>query len=850
MAYPHHIIEPKWQAFWEENGTFHAKRRPGHKKTYILDMFPYPSGAGLHVGHPLGYTATDILARKRRHEGYDVLHPMGWDAFGLPAENFALKTGTHPEVSTKENIKNFRRQVRSLGFSYDWSREISTTHPNYIRWTQWLFLQMFHKGLLYEQEKNMPFCPSCRAVCANEEVENGAHERCGTAVQQRPFRQWFFRITQYAERLLQDIDLLEGWPKGIREMQKNWIGKNTGVQIMFSVDPLKVAEKKEKTQKVFKKKEEAITVFSTRCDTLHTGFAVIVAPEHPIVSSLPTPKYAQKVADYCAAASQKTTIARTSTEREKTGVFTGRFARNPITNCLVPIFVSDFVLAEYGTGAVFASIHDERDLQFYKIYSKAAPEAFVQQSSDLVAIVPPASTGGEQAKIAALDTFFGGDGVLVNAGEYTGMSSAQAREAIADTLEKNGKGKRVTTYRLRDWVFTRQRFWGEPIPLVRDEHGEVLPLHPDELPLELPELPDFSPDAEGRPPLSRVQKWCNVRGLRTTDGVRIKTAPATEPLENFVRETSTMPNWAGSCWYYLRFMDPRNDQEFCSNQAQNDWGPVDLYVGGAEHAVLHLLYSRFWHKVLQDLGLVNTPEPFLQLKNQGLILGEDGQKMSKSRGNVVNPDTVVSEYGADTLRCFEMFLGPFEAVKTWDAKAIAGIQRFLEKTWRLFQKNANPNDIAMDPNAEQALHQAIQTVSSHIEDFRFNTAISALMVLVNTLSALPCVPRQALETLAILLSPFAPHLAEEVWKQQLGHSGGIAYAPWPQANAQHIRQAQVEIAVQVNGKLRGSFSAPADASKQDLLAAAWEVPNVAKYLENATVKKEIVVPKKLVGFVV
>ena len=858
--YDHRTIEQKWQKFWEQNKTFAAKTGSPKPKYYALDMFPYPSGAGLHVGHPEGYTATDIICRKKRHQGFEVLHPMGWDAFGLPAENYALKTGVHPAISTAENIKTFKRQIQSLGFSYDWEREFATTDEGYYKWTQWIFLQLFKKGLAYEKEMPMNWCPQCRVVAANEEVEQGTHERCGTPVERKNLRQWMFAITKYADRLLTDLDTLPEWPEAIRTQQKNWIGKSEGAEVDFEIQG----------------ENKKVSVYTTRIDTLFSGTFLILSPEHPLVSKITTDEQRSAVEQYQKDCAAKSDLERTELTKEKTGVFTGRYAINPATGEKMPIWISDFVLVSYGTGVVFADAHDERDFEMAKKFNIPLKVSIKPEDKE------------QWKSVEQLETCFSGEGILVNSGEFDGLTSAEARPRITEWLEKKQKARKKINFKLRDWIFTRQRFWGEPIPLVFDAEGKVYPLDDSELPLTLPEVDDYHPTVDGEPPLARAKEWVNVKGYITKEGT-VKTlkqgvaAPSGLEVQDFTRETSTMPNWAGSSWYWLRYMDANNEQEFCSKEADSYWGNVDLYVGGTEHAVLHLLYARFWHKVLYDLGLTHTIEPFKKLVNQGLILGADGEKMSKSRGNVVNPDEIVSEFGADTLRMYEMFMGPFDQAKPWATEAVGGMRKFLDKIWRMcgdwkineekaseeWKKEKQQEWEQSNSEIKKMLHKTIKKVGEDIDEFKFNTAISALMSFVNiclrtreedpkefssysstATSAGVYLPQVAIKDFVKLLSPFAPHLAEEIWSSVFGEKESIAYEPWPTYDPKYLVDDTVTYAVQVNGKLRGDFEISKDAGKEEAIAMAKEIEKVQKYLSEGEIKKEIFVPGKIVGFVV
>ncbi|MFO0748972.1 MAG: leucine--tRNA ligase [Myxococcota bacterium] len=812
-GYPHAEVEPKWQARWLAEKTFRAldpedPAAAGKPKFYALDMFPYPSGAGLHVGHPEGYTATDILSRMKRMKGFNVLHPMGWDAFGLPAEQHALATGTHPAATTRVNIDTFRRQIRRLGLGYDWDREVDTTDPKYYRWTQWIFLELHRLGLAYQAEIPVNWCPALGTVLANEEVKDGKSERGGHPVVRMPMRQWMLRITVYAERLLNDLETLD-WPESIKAMQRHWIGRSEGAEVDFAVEGPGV----EPGQKV--------RIYTTRPDTLFGATYLVLAPEHPLVAKVTTPAQKAAVEAYVATSSSKSDFDRTELAKEKTGVFTGGHAINPVNGKTIPIWIADYVLVSYGTGAIMAvPAHDQRDWEFARTMG--------------LPIVPVvAQLDGTPADISA--SAWAEEGIAVNSGPYDGLTTAEFKRKVAADLDARGQGKTAVNYRLRDWLFSRQRYWGEPIPMLHLEDGTTVALPHDALPLTLPEVASYQPSGTTESPLATLTDWVNT--VDPTSGRPAK------------RETNTMPQWAGSCWYYLRYMDPHNDAAAFAKQKADYWLPVDIYVGGAEHAVLHLLYARFWHKVLYDVGLVPCIEPFQKLVNQGMILGSDGQKMSKSRGNVVNPDDIVREFGADAMRLYEMFMGPLEAVKPWQTKDIVGIARFLDKVWRLGLKVAPDASTAMDADTTRAVHKAIAKVSDDIENLRFNTAISALMVLSNHLGKLELVPRAAMEALVLCLSPFAPHIAEELWSQ-LGHPESLARAPWPTWDPALTLESQVEVVVQVNGKIRSRMEVEKGTSQPVLEALARAQPRIAEMLEAQTVRKVIIVPDKLVNFVV
>jgi len=800
--YPFDHIEPKWQRYWLEHKTFAAKEDPTKPKLYVLDMFPYPSGAGLHVGHPEGYTATDIYCRYKRMRGFNVLHPMGWDAFGLPAEQYAIETGTHPAVTTRKNIDTFRRQIQMLGFSYDWDREVDTTDPQYYKWTQWIFLQLFKHGLAYEAEVPVWWCDGCKAVLANEEVNaDGTCDRKGhTEVYRRPLRQWLLRITAYAERLLADLELVH-WPQCIKEQQRNWIGRSEGANVQFAVAD----------------SDLKIEIFTTRPDTLFGATYMVLAPEHPLVDRVTTPQQRSAVDAYRAATAKKSELERGLADKEKTGVFTGGYAINPVNDEKIPIWIADYVMMGYGTGAIMAvPAHDTRDLEFARKFN--LPIRVVVRPTDQSDPVG-----------------FVGDGISVNSGLITGLPTPEAKKKITEWLAQRGVGKFAVNYKLRDWLFSRQRYWGEPIPIVHCEKCGAVPVPESELPLRLPEMSDYSPSGNAEPPLAKATEWVNCACPQC--GAAAK------------RETNTMPQWAGSCWYYLRYIDPHNSTAFVGKAKEKYWMPVDLYVGGAEHAVLHLLYARFWHKALYDLGHVSTPEPFLRLVNQGMILGEDNRKMSKSWGNVINPDDVVREYGADTLRLYEMFMGPLEATKPWSTEGVQGVYRFLGRVWRLYCDE--DGHIVVDhstPNEKllKVLHQTIKKVGEDTEALAFNTAIAQMMIFVNEVTAQPARPRAVLEPFVLLLAPYAPHLAEELW-QKLGHSRSLAYEPWPSYDSALLVEDTVEIVVQVNGKIRARLQVPSQIQNAELEKLALACADVQPFLNGKKVRKVIVVPGKLVN---
>jgi leucyl-tRNA synthetase len=858
MKYQCLEIEKKWQAYWDEHQTFLTTDSSGKPKIFVLDMFPYPSGAGLHVGHPEGYTATDILCRYKRMKGFHVLHPMGWDAFGLPAERYAMQTNIHPRVTTEDNIATFRRQIRMLGLSYDWSREINTTDPHYYKWTQWIFLKIYNswfdprikksrpietleeelsskgtaslgldtqfsaedwKGkskkerhdflakfrLAYVAEIPVNWCEGLGTVLANEEVAEWTEK--GYTVERRPMRQWMMRITAYAERLLEDSKELD-WPASTVEQQRNWIGRSEGAEIDF---PLKG-------------RSEVLRVFTTRADTLFGATYMVLAPEHPFVEALTEPRLRQKVEEYRSLASRKSDLER-GIEKDKTGVFTGAFAINPVTGREIPIWIADYVLMGYGTGAIMAVPgHDDRDAEFARKFSLP-----------IIKVVD----GGPDAPEIFVD-----DGVGINSanGEVSlnGLPTAEAKRVIAAWLEKKKLGKAAVQFKLRDWLFSRQRYWGEPIPIIHLEDGTMKALSEDDLPLLLPDLKKFQPSGTTESPLALATEWVKVRDQESGLSGR--------------RETNTMPQWAGSCWYYLRFIDPTNPKAFCSPDKERFWMPIDLYVGGSEHAVLHLMYARFWHKVLFDLGFVSTKEPFTKLRHQGIILGEDSRKMSKSRGNVVNPDDVISQYGADSMRLFEMFLGPLEEMKPWSTRGVEGVFRFLNRVWRLFVDetgNLNPAivDKAPPPDFERLYHQCVKKVGEDIESLRFNTAISQLMIFLNEAMKLDELPRETLEQFVLLLSPFAPHLSEELWLI-LGHQTSLAYEPWPGFDAVKTIEEKVEIVLQVNGKVRSKLEVAQGTSDKELEKMAFLDPNIQRHTEGKRIVRAIVVKNKLVNVVV
>lgn len=813
MRYPFTDIEATWQQYWEENKTFKAVEDYDKPKYYVLDMFPYPSGAGLHVGHPEGYTATDIVCRYKRMRGFNVLHPMGWDAFGLPAEQYAVKTGVHPAITTKQNVETFRRQMKMIGFSYDWDREVDTTDPKYVKWTQWIFTQLYKKGLAYMAEVPVNWCPELGTVLANEEVPEQVEK--GYTVVRRPMRQWMLKITEYAERLLADLEELE-WTESLKEMQRNWIGRSVGAEVRFGIEG----------------HDEDITVYTTRPDTLWGATYMVLAPEHPLVSEVTTDEQRSAVEEYVSAAALKNDMERTELAKEKTGVFTGAYAVNPMNDERIPIWIADYVLVTYGTGAIMAVPgHDERDWEFARTFGLEIREVI---------------KGGNVEEAAFTDTE---NGVAVNSDFINGLGYRKAFDRVVEWLEEKQLGHRKVNYKLRDWLFSRQRYWGEPFPIIHVQHPdgrEEIKLVPDEdLPVTLPEVESYKPSGTGESPLATIDAWVNTTDPET--GLPAK------------RETNTMPQWAGSCWYYLRYMDPANDEQFLEKKKEEYWGPVDLYVGGTEHAVLHLLYARFWHKVLYDLGYVSTKEPFMRLVNQGMILGEDGRKMSKSFGNVINPDDVIRDYGADTLRLFEMFMGPLEQVKPWNTKGVEGVHRFLNRVWRLFIKDDPDATVAeLDPSVQEVeadedalkiLHKTIKKVTEDIEGLRFNTAISQMMIFVNEMNKKDVRPKVVMEQFVLLLSPFAPHLAEELWRI-MGQRDTLAYVEWPAYDPAYTVEDEVEIIIQVNGKLRDKMLVAKGTAKDALEAAAKGNEKLQPHLEGKTIVKVIAVPDKLVNIVV
>ena len=846
--YPFESIEPKWQKFWEENKTFKAvedEKYPKEKRMYVLDMFPYPSAAGLHVGHPEGYTATDIYCRYLRMNGYNVLHPMGFDSFGLPAENYAIKTGTHPKTTTNANIEHFTKQIKSLGFSYDWDRCVSTCEPDYYKWTQWIFIQLYKKGLAYEAQTPINWCPSCMTGLANEEVKEGKCERCGSQVTHKTIRQWILKITEYADRLDKDLEGLD-WPESVKAMQHNWIGKSTGAEVTFTV-----------ADKDGNPTDKNLTVYTTRCDTLFGATYMVVSPEHQIIDSITTPEQADAVKKYQEDAAKKSDLERTDLAKDKTGVFSGSYAINPVNGKLIPIWIADYVLISYGTGAIMAvPAHDDRDWEFAKKFNLPIIEVL-------------------KSEVDVQKQAWTQDGIHVNSEFLDGLNKKDAIEKMLEFLEEKKIGRKAINYKLRDWVYSRQRYWGEPIPLIHCPECGTVPVPDDQLPLELPEVKSYQPTGTGESPLAAIDSWVNC------------TCPKCgKPAK---RETNTMPQWGGSCWYYLRYLDAHNDKQFCSPESEKYWMPVDLYIGGAEHAVLHLLYARFWHKVLYDLGLVSTKEPFQRLVNQGMITSfafqrknktlvptdeveqkEDGKyyekttgeeleqivaKMSKSLKNVVNPDDEIKAYGADSVRMYEMFMGPLTMSKPWSTQGIVGIHRFLEKVWAVSEKPMNDIDISGKLedkaliSARKTFAQTIKKVTDDTATLNFNTAISQMMIFINEISKLPEIPKAMWSDFVKVLSPYAPHLGEELW-QKLGNNNTIAYESWPVFSEDFAKDDEKTIVVMVNGKKRDTFDAPVDTDQETLKKMAFDREAVKKFTDGHEIVKTIVVPNKIVTIVI
>jgi len=842
-------IEKKWQRFWAEHKTFKAHDCDDSRgKYYVLDMFPYVSGQGLHVGHPEGYTASDIVARYKRMKGFNVLHPFGWDAFGLPAEQNAIKTGTAPEKTTQKNIDNMRRQTKSLGFSYDWDREVNTTDPNYYKWTQWIFLKLFNSyfdeaeqkakpieelripeglseqdkqkfiddnRLAYEAEVPVNWCPELGTVLANEEVIGGLSERGGHPVIRKPMRQWMLRITKYAERLLEDLSQVD-WPESIKKLQKDWIGKSVGAEVDFKVDGF----------------DENIRVFTTRPDTLFGATYMVMAPEHPLVDKITSEEREEAVQKYREEAARKSDLDRTDLAKEKTGESIGAYAINPVNGERIPIWISDYVLISYGTGAIMAvPAHDERDFEFATKFDLPIVPVVDPQDSEQAELV-------KQGKLC-----FVGDGRAINSGQFDGLSTPEFKEQITNWLAQKGQGRKAVNYKLRDWLFSRQRYWGEPFPILHTEDGSVIGLSEEDLPLKLPVVENYKPTGTGESPLANIADWVNVT---LADGSRAK------------RETNTMPQWAGSCWYYLRYLDPHNNQRGWDPEKEKYWmanGGIDLYIGGAEHAVLHLLYARFWHKLLYDLGYVSSKKPFKKLVNQGMILGEDGQKMSKSRGNVVNPDKVIADYGADSMRLYEMFMGPLDAIKPWSMQGVEGVHRFLQRAWRMIidedtgELAEQVKQAQADEETSRLLNQTIKKVGDDIESFGFNTAISAMMIFVNHLNKQTVRPKAVIEKFVLILAPFAPHIAEELW-EKLGHTDSLAYEPWPEYDKELIKEKEIELAVQVNGKIKERIIVSANADEEQIKQKALTCEKVIAAMAGKEAKKIIVIKSRLVNIVI
>ncbi len=802
MSFNHKEIEKKWQQYWAENKTFKTAEDSSKKKFYALDMFPYPSGAGLHVGHPEGYTATDIMSRFKRMQGYNVLHPMGWDAFGLPAEQYAIDTGNDPAEFTLKNIQTFKRQIQELGFSYDWDREVNTTDPNYYKWTQWIFIQLYNKGLAYVDEVAVNWCPALGTVLSNEEVIDGLSERGGHPVIRKPMRQWVLKITDYADRLLEDLDELD-WPESLKDMQRNWIGRSEGAEATFTVEGT----------------DQSFAVFTTRPDTIFGATYAVLSPEHQLIDTITTDEQRAAVTAYQEQAARKSDLERTDLAKEKTGVFTGAYARNPFTDQLMPIWIADYVLASYGTGAIMAvPAHDERDFEFAKQFH--------------LEIIPVVEGGDVTVEP------FTGDGPHINSGELNGLNKEAAIKRAIDMLEAKNIGTKKVSYKLRDWLFSRQRYWGEPIPVITWEDGTMTTVPEEELPLMLPKTDKITPSGTGESPLAVIEDFINV----------------TDPVTGMKgrRETNTMPQWAGSCWYYIRYIDPHNDEMIADPKKLEEWLPVDLYIGGAEHAVLHLLYARFWHKVLYDIGVVSTKEPFQKLVNQGMILGEGNEKMSKSKGNVVNPDDIVNSHGADTLRLYEMFMGPLEASIAWNTTGVDGARRFLDRIHRLLitEQGTVSEKVTEEPTPalDKVYNQTVKKVTEDYETLGFNTAISQLMVFINDCYKQDKINKTYVEGFVTMLSPIAPHIGEELW-QKLGHTETVTYAQWPTFDETKLVDDEVEIVIQVNGKVKLKKWIAKDMAKEAMEASALEEQEIKAAIEGKTVRKVIAVPNKLVNIV-
>ncbi|MHC4460992.1 MAG: leucine--tRNA ligase [Planctomycetota bacterium] len=875
-GYNFNAVEKKWQQFWEERKTFKANDCDDSKaKYYVLDMFPYPSAAGLHVGHPEGYTASDIVARYKRMKGFNVLHPMGWDAFGLPAEQYAVETGTHPAETTQKNIGSMRRQIESLGFSYDWNREVNTTDPNYYRWTQWIFLKFFNSyfdeaeqkakpieqlpipeglsedekrvyiddhRLAYEAEVPVNWCPALGTVLANEEIIGGLSERGGHPVVRKPMRQWMLRITKYAERLLEDLSEVD-WPESIKKLQIDWIGKSVGAEVKFEIENC----------------DWDLWVFTTRPDTLFGATYMVFAPELDVVDMITTDEHREAIEKYREQAARKSDLDRTDLAKEKTGVFTGAYAINPVNDEKIPIWISDYVLISYGTGAIMAvPAHDERDFEFAKEFDlsiipvvepnrKTALSLPIDTELRYEGVIEKELTRAEWdaiadsiiEKIMKGEACFTGDGVAVNSGQFDGLTTAEFKEQITNWLAQKNLGKKAVNYKLRDWLFSRQRYWGEPFPILHTDDGGVIGLSEEDLPLELPVVENYKPSGTGESPLANIEDWVNVKLADNTEAKR---------------ETNTMPQWAGSCWYYLRYLDPDNNRQSWDAEKEKYWMPVDLYIGGAEHAVLHLLYARFWHKLLYDLGYVSTKEPFKKLVNQGMILGEDGQKMSKSRGNVVNPDRVIADYGSDSMRLYEMFMGPLEAIKPWSMQGVEGVHRFLQKSWRMVvdEYTGELSEAVKETQAGEVtvrlLNQTIKKVGDDIGNFRFNTAISAMMIFVNHLSQQEIRPKSVIEKFLLILAPFAPHITEELW-EKLGHTDTVVYVPWPEYDRELIKEKEIELAVQVNGKIKDRIVVAVETDEEQIKQKALSGKKVIAALAGKEAKKIIVVKPRIVSII-
>ncbi|MFF2853771.1 MULTISPECIES: leucine--tRNA ligase [unclassified Peribacillus] len=802
MSFDHRSIETKWQKYWEGNKTFKTGEESGKRKFYALDMFPYPSGAGLHVGHPEGYTASDILARMKRAQGYNVLHPIGWDAFGLPAEQYAIDTGNDPAEFTEHNINTFRRQIKALGFSYDWDREINTTDPDYYKWTQWIFLKLYEKGLAYIDEVAVNWCPALGTVLANEEVIDGKSERGGHPVERRPMKQWMLRITAYADRLIDDLNDVD-WPENIKDMQRNWIGRSEGAEVTFNIDGF----------------DETFTVFTTRPDTLFGATYAVLAPEHQFVDKITSADQRAAVEAYLDEVKHKSDLERTDLAKDKSGVFTGAYAINPVNGEKMPIWIADYVLISYGTGAIMAvPAHDERDYEFAVKFDLPIKEVVA---------------GGDVTSEA-----YTGDGLHVNSEFLDGLNKEEAISTMIKWLEEKEIGTKKITYRLRDWLFSRQRYWGEPIPIIHWEDGTMSPVKEEDLPLILPKATDIKPSGTGESPLANISEWVNVTDENGRKGRR---------------ETNTMPQWAGSSWYFLRYIDPDNKEALADPEKLKEWMPVDIYIGGAEHAVLHLLYARFWHKFLYDIGVVPTKEPFQNLFNQGMILGENNEKMSKSKGNVVNPDDIVESHGADTLRMYEMFMGPLDASIAWSTNGLDGSRRFLDRIWRLLVNDDGTITDKMTETddtgkLEKVYHQTVKKVTENYEELKFNTAISQLMVFINDAYKADSLPKVYIEGFVKLLAPVAPHIAEEIWSK-LGHSESITYGTWPAFDEAKLVDNEVEIVIQINGKVKAKLMVPTDTTKEKLEEIAMGDDSIKEQIDGKTIRKVIAVPGKLVNIV-